>query len=237
MMRTTLLSLCVFVFTAMPKLHAQQDSSSEGMSKAAVKAGPEYMGLIREASVDFVVRRNFDAAEAKLDEADKIKPGLFDSIKMRGAIYAERRDFVRAKEMLEKALTIQPNALLPKFNLAEVLLMQKKFAEAREGFEAIVGQGRVTEVVQFKIIITYLGEGNDAKSRELIDHIKFPGDTAAYYYANAGWEFAHGNAKKANEFLDTANSIFGPSRNFVFYDTLADMGWVSPRHPIQSPAK
>jgi len=194
------------------------------MSKSSIRAGTAYIELIRDAS-DAFVRRDFPTAEKKLDEADKIKPDLFDSICLRASIFAEKKDFAKAEQYYEKALAIQPNSFLPKFNLAELLLMQKKFAEAQAAFELLMVSGLPKELVDFKILLAVLGQGNDAKARELLNHIKFPGDTAAYYFANASWEFAHGNKDKAKELIQAGDAIFGQSRNYPFHDSMADMGW------------
>ncbi|MEI8340590.1 MAG: tetratricopeptide repeat protein [Verrucomicrobiota bacterium] len=231
MIRTLLSAFCLFVFLGSSAGFAQ-DQSSAGMSKAAIKAGPAYMSLIRDASEAFI-KRDFPAAEKKLDEADQIKPGLFDAICLRASIYAEEREFAKAQENYEKALAIQPNSFLPKFNLAEVLLMQKKFAEAQSAFEQLAAPPRARELVDFKIVLAALGQGNDAKAREVLDHMKFPGDSAAYYYSNAAWEFSHGNKSKAKDWIESGNAIFGQAKNYVFYDSLSDMGWVPAR---QSPA-
>ena len=204
---------------------------SSGLSKSSIKAGPAYVNLIRDAA-DAFTRRDFRTAVNKLDEADKIKPDLFDAICLRASVYAEEKDFSKAQQYYEKALTIQPNSFVPKFNLAEMLLMQKKFAEAQAGFEQLAAPALQKELVDFKIILALLGQKNDAKAREILDHMKFPGGTAAYYFANASWEFAHGNKPKANEWIDSGDAIFGKPRNSIFYDSLADMGWVPARPTV-----
>jgi len=231
MIRALLLAFCLLQFVGLSAGMAQGQTGM--LSKSSIKAGTVYMGLIRDAA-DAFIKRDFPTAEKKLDEADKIKPDLFDSICLRASIYAELREFPKAQLYYEKALTIQPNSFLPKFNLAEMLLMQKKFEEAQTAFEQLaVPPGRARELVDFKIVLAALGKGNDARAREVLDHMKFPSDSGAYYYANAAWEFAHGKKDKANDWIQSGDSIFGHARNYSFYDSLADMGWVTAR---QSPA-
>lgn len=227
--RFCLIPFCLLVFASAFPADAQ-DSSATGFAKSTIKAGQVYTSLLREA-VEAYNKKDFSVATAKLDEADKIKPDLFDSVRIRASILAEKKDFARARELYEKALQIQPNSFWPKFNLSEILLTQKKYAEARAGFENLMVADQFKEMVDFKIIITYLGEGNAAKAKELIGKMKFPSDSGAYYFANAAWEFTSGNKEKGNEWIHSANSIFGPSRNYPFYDTLADMGWV-PARPV-----
>ena len=226
MTRSILLAVCLLGLTGLHSGLAQ--GGSAGMSKSSIKAGPAYMSLLRDAS-DAFIQRDFPAAERKLDEADKIQPNLFDSICLRASIFAEQREFEKAQRYYEWALTIQPNSFLPKFNLAEVLLMQKKFVEAGAAFEQLAAPATQKELIDFKIVVAYLGQKNDAKARGVLDHMKFPGSTAAYYFANAAWEFAHGNKDKAKEWMESGNAIFGIARNYVFVDSLADMGWVPAR--------
>lgn len=200
------------------------------MTRSAVKAGPEYMKAIQAASVSYA-KRDFPAALKALDEADKIKPDLPESLNLRGAIYAEQHDFDRARDTFEKALKAQPTAFLPKFNLAEILLMQKKPAEARAAFQDFRVTGANRELVQFKIVLTYLMEHNDAGAQAALREMKFPGDTAAYYFANAAWEFSQGHADKGKDWVKNGIGIFGYDRCYPLYDSLADFGWVEKRTP------
>jgi Tfp pilus assembly protein PilF len=209
---------------------ARGQDPGAGMSRGAIKAGPIYMGLIQDAAECFR-RRDFGAAEARLDEADKIKPGLPDSFNLRGSILVEKREFDQARQMFEQAIKLQPNNPLPKFNAAEILLMQKKFPEARMEFRKLEVEGVMKELVDFKIMVSYLGEGRDDRARETLERIKFPGDTGAYYFAHAAWEFAHGSPAKGKEWLQSADIIFKSGKTYVFYDTLSDMGWIEPRKP------
>jgi hypothetical protein len=115
-----------------------------------------------------------------------------------------------------------------------MLLMQKKYAEAQSAFEQLAAPARSRELVDFKIVLALLGQGKDAKARQVLDHMKFPGDTASYYFANAAWEFAHGNKGKAREWIQSGDAIFGQQQNYGFYDSLSDMGWVPARQSAAS---
>jgi hypothetical protein len=39
--------------------------------------------------------------------------------------------------------------------------------------------------------------------------MRYPGDSPAWYYAEAAWEIKQGNPKKARRLLATAREIFG----------------------------
>ncbi len=202
--------------------------AAEQLSRTAIKAGPEYLKHLHDAAENYR-QRDFEAAIGQLDAADKIKPNLPESLNMRGAIYTEKHDFEKAREVFQQALKLQPDAFWPKFNLAEILLMQKKAAEARAAFEKLPASGVNRELIEFKIILAYLLEGDDANAQAKLDKLKFPSDSAAYYFCHAAWEFAHHNEKEAKGWAQSGIDVFGPQRCIVFYDSLADMGWLPPR--------
>jgi hypothetical protein len=56
--------------------------------------------------------------------------------------------------------------------------------------------------------------------------IPFPGDTPAYYYANAAWEFAHESPEEAKKWLGRADWTFGPEKSALFADSLYEIGWM-----------
>lgn len=193
-----------------------------------MKAGPQYLRALRGASESYAAR-DFPAALRQLDEADAIKPGLPESLNLRGAVYTEQHQFDLARETFAKAIKVQPTAFWPKFNLAEISLMQKKTGEAREAFQKLRATGANGELVQFKIILTHLLDQDDASAQKALKQMKFPGDSAAYYFANAAWEFAHDNPGKGKDWMKSGIGIFGLSRCYSYYDSLADAGWVEKR--------
>jgi hypothetical protein len=68
-------------------------------------------------------------------------------------------------------------------------------------------------------------------AKDMIDKMKFPGETAAYYYARAAMEFARGNRNEALSWIKSADALFRREKNLFFYDSLADLGWVEKRLP------
>jgi hypothetical protein len=60
--------------------------------------------------------------------------------------------------------------------------------------------------------------------------MKFPSDTAAYYFAQASWAFARKDQKEGNYFTRTGLKVFGIERCVSFYDALAGVGWVPMRN-------
>jgi len=207
-----------------------QNSPTFGLSKSSIKMGPVYIGLIRDAA-DCIFKKNYTGASAKLDEADKIQPGLFDSLLLRADVYAETKDYGKARDLYQQAIKIQPNNFWPQFNLAELMLTEKKYKEARESFQALMISDKYKESVDYKVVVCLLGEGDMPKAKETLDKMKFPSDSGAYYYANAAYEFAQGHKDKGMQWIQSGDSIFSSVKNSQLYDVLADMGWVTVRPP------
>ena len=192
------------------------------------KSAQEYQRLLRE-SAGFFAERNYSGAVAALDQAAKMRPDTLDALNLRGAIHAERGEFDQARPCFEKALALSPDAFWPKFNLAEILLMQHRAREAQERFEQLSATGPKAELIQFKIVLALLKQDRVDEARARLGSMPFPGESAAGYYAWAAWAFASHDEKLAGEWVRKSNEAFAQKANLVLYDSLADMGWVEKR--------
>lgn len=199
-----------------------------GASQAAREAGPVYLRALERAAAAYS-QRDFPDALEKLDAAEQIQPGIPDTWSMRGAIYAEQRAFEKAEDAFDHASQLSPNAFWPRYNLAQLLFMQKKYGEAEAAFEKLVSDPDHRELVQFKLILLDLLQGNRDKAQTVLRSMKEPSDTAAYYFAQAAWEFSHQDRKQADYWVATGVKIFGIERCYSLYDALADIGWVAKR--------
>ena len=73
--------------------------------------------------------------------------------------------------------------------------------------------------------------------RRVVKGAQHPGDTPAYYYANAGWEFAHESPDEAKKWLGRAEWTFGPDKCATFADSLYEIGWIKRPEPKPAAAK
>jgi len=202
--------------------HAVQES---GPSQAAIDAGKPYMRALESAASAYA-SRNFSIALDKLDLADQIQPDIPDTWNMRGAIYAEQHAYEKAEDAFEKAAKLNPGDFWAPYNIAQLLLMEKKYGEAAAAFQALsVYQGH-EELVQFKIVFADLMAGKPDEAKPVLDAMKFPADTAAYYFAHAAWGFAHKDQKDGAYWTRAGLKVFGLERCMSFYDVLAGAGWV-----------
>lgn len=203
--------------------------SSAGASRAAEdplqNATPEYITALREAVRAFNAR-DFPATLKALDAAEAINPPTPLTLNTRGAALIEQKKFDEGLEYCRKALAIDPKFYPARFNLCEVPLVQKRYAEARTMFQKLFDENPKDELVQFRILLTWLLEKNDDEARRVLDGIPFPGNTPAYYYGNAAWEFAHDNAEEANKWVARGNWVFKPDITTNFSQPFLEIGWL-----------
>lgn len=186
---------------------------------------PAYVEVMRSAIRAFLAR-DFPGAVKKLQQADKMFPDTIYALNMRGAIAIEQKQLEEGARYCREALQKDPKFFPARFNLAEIPFVQRKYPEARKMFEELLEEDRDNELLQYRVFMTYLLEGNDEAAKKALDAIKFPSNTASYYYANAAWEFAHGNEEKARGWVRSGDWVFPPSRNTNFSDVLYDLGWL-----------
>src|SRR5271163_5111172 len=131
-----------------------------GPSKAAMAAGPAYMRKLETAAAAYSLR-NFAQALDDLEEADLIRPDIPDTWNMRGAIYAEQQQYDMAREAFEKASKLNPGDFWPPYNIAQLLLFEKKYGDAADEFKGLEVYHGHEELVQFKVVFAELLAGND----------------------------------------------------------------------------
>lgn len=217
--------LAVLVAAISFSAHATQES---GPSQAALKAGEPYMRALESAASAYA-SHDFSAALDKLDLADHIQPDIPDTWDMRGAIYAEQHAFEKAQDAFERAARLNPGDFWPRYNIAQLLLMQKKYKEAAAAFQKLEVYAGHQELVQFKIVYADLLQGNTAAAKPVLDAMKFPSSTPAYYFAHAAWGFAQKDGKEGDYWTQAGLKVFGREPCVPYYDALAILGWVPRR--------
>jgi tetratricopeptide (TPR) repeat protein len=220
-----LLALALFLGAS---VHSRAAQSSEP-SKAALAAGTPYLRALQAAGIAYM-NRDFATALDKLDVADQIAPNIPDTWSMRGAIYAEQHAYEKAGDAFEKAGELNPGDFWAPYNMAELLLLEKKYDEAAQAFGKLEVYAGHEELVQFKIIYADLLAGKPEAAKPVLDAMKFPCDTPAYYYAQSAWGAVKKDRKEALYWSATGLKVFGLARCLAFYDALAQVGWLPMRN-------
>src|SRR6266705_2667761 len=159
-------------------------------------------------------QRDFATARKLIDEADKAEANQPATLNLRGEILMEQKEFDEAESAFKKAAKLDPKFREAQYNLAQIPFKKKDYAQARERFEALFKQtpggdkNQASQLIKFKIYMTFLLEGKESRAHSMMDEFQFTGDTPALYYAQAAWEFQHNNAEKAADWATSANKIY-----------------------------
>jgi tetratricopeptide (TPR) repeat protein len=181
-------------------------------------------------------QRDLDTARKFVEEADGADPNQATILTLKGEILMEQKDFEGAETAFKKAAKADPKFREAQYNLAQIPFKKKDYTKARDRFEALFTQtpggdkNQASQMIKFKIFMTFLLESKDSRAQKMMEQFQFTGDTPALYYAQAAWEFKHNNPVKANDWIASAKKIYSASLNGVFADSFYDLGW------LQSPA-
>ena len=177
-------------------------------------------------------QRDFDGALKSLDLAEEGAPNDSAAINLRGEILMEQKKFDEAEVIFRKALAASPKFREAQYNLAQIPFKKGEYAKSRDRFEALFAEtpggekNQAAQLIRYKIFMTLLLEGKDPEAQQLMDQFKFTGDTPAFYYAQAAWEFKHGRGEQGNDWVASARKIYSPALNIVFADSFYDLGWL-----------
>ena len=175
---------------------------------------------------------NFPEALKQLDAIDARQPDLAESQNLRGVILMREGIFDKAEAALHEALRIDPKFWNARFNLAEIPFLKKDWPEARNRFQELLSsnaselQGEATQLIQYKILLTYLLEGKENMVDSILAKFELSPDTPAVHYANAAIALQRKNTKEAKDWMVEAEKNFSPQLNKLFAESLYEVGWL-----------
>lgn len=176
-------------------------------------------------------QRDLTAARKLIEEADVATPNQAPILNLLGDVLLEQKDFDGAETSFKNALKADPKSRDAQYNLAQVPFKRKEYSKARDRFEALLAaipggeKNQDAQRVKFKVYLTLLLEGKDARAQKLMEQFQFTGDTPALYYAQAAWEFKHNNPNKANDWIVSARKIYSAPLNREYAESFYDLGW------------
>src|SRR5438309_3892390 len=175
---------------------------------------------------------NFTEALKQLDAIDARQPDLAESQNLRGVILMREGIYDKAEAALHEALRIDPKFWNARFNLAEIPFLKKDWPEARNRFQELLSsnaselQGEATQLIQYKILLTYLMEGKENMVDSILAKFELSPDTPAVHYANAAIALQRKNTKEAKDWMVEAEKNFSPQLNKLFAESLYEVGWL-----------
>ena len=87
-------------------------------------------------------------------------------------------------------------------------------------------QGEATQLIQYKILLTYILEGKDNMVDSFLSKFELSNDTPAVQYGNAAIALQHKDEKAAKEWIAAAEKNFSPQLNKLFAESLYEAGWL-----------
>jgi tetratricopeptide (TPR) repeat protein len=204
-------------------------TEESGASPAAIRAGESYLRSLETAGAAYAAGQLSNALD-KLDICDQIHANVPDTWNMRGAIYADQHEYNKAEAAFQKAAALNPGDFWPQYNIAQLMLVQKKYPEAVQALNKLAVYKGHEELVSFKLVYADLMMGKNDDAKAVLDAMKFPCDTPAYYFAHSAWSFAHLNQKDGDYFATSGMKVFGPEKCVSFYDALVQAGWLPARN-------
>src|SRR5437667_403295 len=138
----------------------------------------------------------------------------------------------KAEAALLEAARIDPKFWNARFNLAEIPFLQKNWEEARNRFQKLLSSSQsdlaseATQLVQYKILLTYLLEGKENMVDSILAKLELSSDTPAVQYVKAAVALQHKNDKEAKDWMAVAEKNFSPQLNKLFVESFYEVGWL-----------
>lgn len=199
---------------------------------ALVARGAENLDRAKEEFQD----GKFAEALAALDNLEKSSGPTGRTIDLRGRILMEQGQLDEAAKLFAGAHAKDPSSL-GQLHLGDLLLRQKKYADAREAYRVATKATSLLplyERLRFGILLTFLGEKDEAAAQQALDMIKFPSESGAYYFAQAAWAFAHEQKRDGEKWIKRADEIYSPKLTLWFKRWLYDFGWTKDKPPVSA---
>src|SRR5216117_2044174 len=174
----------------------------------------------------------FAEALKELDAIDARQPDLAASKNLRGVIRMRQGNYDQAEAALQDAARIDPKFWNARFNLAEIPFLRKDWPEARNRFEQLLSSGEsdlakeASQLIQYKILLTYLLEGKDDMVDSIQAKLELSPDTPAVDYVKAAVALKQKNQKEAKDWIGVAEKNFSPQLNKLFAESLYEVGWL-----------
>jgi tetratricopeptide (TPR) repeat protein len=174
----------------------------------------------------------FAEALKQLDAVDARQPDLAASKNLRGVVLMRQGNYDQAEAALQDASRIDPKFWNARFNMAEIPFLKKDWAEARNRFEQLLSSGEsdlakeASQLIQYKILLTYLLEGKDNMVDSIQAKLELSPDTPAVNYVKAAVALQQKNQKEAKDWISAAEKNFSPQLNKLFAESLYEVGWL-----------
>jgi Flp pilus assembly protein TadD len=207
-MRMKMLLVIVGSFTVFSSVFAENKAYETAINKAtqALAAG------------------NIAEADKQADVAAKLEPAGAQTANLRGVIAVQKRDYEEGASRFNQAIAADEKFYPAKLNLADLLLLQGKYSDARTRYQELQQLDPKSEVLQFKIVVADVLDGQESQAVQLINQMTFPGNTPAYYFARAAVLLKNSQEKGAQQYFGNARKYYDEQQCAYFIHFLRQNG-------------
>jgi tetratricopeptide (TPR) repeat protein len=190
-----------------------------------------------EKAISAFNQGQIEQAEKLVDaaaRADSKKPEIPN---LRGAILMRQKRYEDAAEQFGQALALDAKFYPAKLNLAAAKLLDGDYAGATKEYEALKEVDPDSELVDFQLVLCTLLGGEPGKASGMVDLMKFPGKTPAYYYARAAIALKKGEKAAAQKYFENAKKYYSEEKCRYFAQSLKEMDLTltAPTQPEKTP--
>jgi Tfp pilus assembly protein PilF len=171
---------------------------------------------------------NLAEADKQVDVAAKLEPASAQTANLRGVIAVQRKEYEDAASRFTEAIAADEKFYPAKLNLADVLLLQRKWADARTRYEELQRVDPKSELLQFKIVVADVLDDRQFQAIQLINDMTFPGTTPAYYFARAAVLLKQSQEKEAQQYLTNARKYYDEQQCAYYMRFLQQNGLAKP---------
>jgi tetratricopeptide (TPR) repeat protein len=183
----------------------------------------------------FLAQDSVEQAAKEANAAEKIAPGTPPVVNLRGVILLRQKQYQDAAAQFQRALASDPKFFPAKLNLVDADLLLKKFDEARTALAELQKVDPQSELVQFKLTLSYVLADEPSRAQIVIDQMQLPGQTPAYYYARAGLLLRQGKATEADNYFATVKKYYTSEQCAYFDRALVQFGLASTEQLTATP--
>jgi Flp pilus assembly protein TadD len=178
---------------------------------------------VERVLADYEAER-YDEALERLEALRDRHPSDPLILNLMGSVYIKKLNYQKAERSFRQALDLEPGFFPAAYNLGELLFLQEKYALAREYYQTMRATDHRHELLQFKVALCDILAGETERAKKVMNAIKYPGDSPAWYYAHAALEHKQGNTAKAREYIRGAKFVYGPEKTALFDETFETIG-------------
>ncbi len=171
---------------------------------------------------------NLAEADKQVDVAAKLEPASAQTANLRGVIAVQRKEYEDAASRFTEAIAADEKFYPAKLNLADVLLLQGKRADARARYEELQRVDPKSELLQFKIVVADVLDDRQLQAIQLINDMTFPGTTPAYYFARAAVLLKQSQEKEAQQYFTNARKYYDEQQCAYYIRFLQQNGLAKP---------